>query len=55
MSRDDERDGTRKVEISGADAAIEEARRLIESLIGLGDKFDDCRQGKTYICTALEN
>lgn len=43
MSRDDEGDGTRKVEISGAETAIEEARQLIESLVGLGNGFDDHR------------
>lgn len=46
VSRDDEADGTRKVEISGEDAAVEEARRLIEDLVGLGDNYQDSRQGK---------
>lgn len=43
MSRDDEGDGTRMVEISGAEAAVEEARQLIENLVGLWDNSDDHR------------
>ncbi|KAK7100514.1 probable ATP-dependent RNA helicase DDX43 [Littorina saxatilis] len=48
VSRDDEADGTRKVEISGEDAAVEEARRLIEDLVGLGDNYQDSRQAKSW-------
>lgn len=43
MSRDDEGDGTRMVEISGAESAVEEARQLIENLVGLWDNSNDHR------------
>ena len=43
MSRADEGDGTRMVEISGGESAVEEARQLIENLVGLWDNSDDHR------------
>lgn len=39
VSRDDEGDGTRKVDLSGSQGAVDEAKRIIEDIVGSDGKL----------------
>ncbi|XP_076462153.1 putative ATP-dependent RNA helicase DDX43 [Babylonia areolata] len=41
VSRDDESDGTRKVQIFGSEEAVADAKQRIEDLLGLGDQYNN--------------